>query len=743
VQSLLPHDERKSENCLRGSVERGVEQVISAQLLVSYLSIIWFMNDNSSGSAASAVVDPDWKAAYHDMRKVADNYVEQIKYLTNQLTFMQHAFLEKTHENSNSSTFAVAARPTLRETQKVVPSPRNGLLVRPKANEPIAMQKYLYPVDENVVKESVSDEFLQLDGEAPAEPEGTAADGQVAMHMPTTRKVAAVSRAAKLDITKIKELQSQVQRMKTSMVHVKDAMKDLTGEMLAPTVIRLQHSVTEIIRRVVINDRRRRLDAAVIGESSLTVQSLQKELAFLSSKPLVCVAILEGTLDPRYAENEQQFSHPSDVEVGVKGLIGAAEAVCVFAFDNVWKPNEGMLGLTRLICESGTRLFAERSTSVITFHNITCNESKMTFLDVDQVQKPFHQHISTFFMSKLDSMATEVIRDTRLHYQFAVLRIPIIKGSMGDAADLFVSGEEKPHAIAPQDPQSVVEKLRHLHDITDHATNDGKMNSLSAQVSKLSCLQRQQAAVLQATGHANIVIVILIVVFEPAVVYRSEMSKFVGIDVFMEGNSDSIATDEVFISVQDAAKMFKKDGVFTADMRYGQMFQSMSRGTTNKNARNLGPSAREGLTAIISKVSKMTFQCEANRQNSPHNEVSALHFHYRKDASQNLTAFTSSSLMLGASNCTAVQTQLTREARLAIVVTRWKNQKIQRALSMWKMLMALGVEEKLTAELEIYKTECAQLMARNEELQQRVKLLACAGLGVHKHYDTFYHLVFS
>jgi hypothetical protein len=90
----------------------------------------------------------------------------------------------------------------------------------------------------------------------------------------------------------------------------------------------------------------------------------------------------------------------------------------------------------------------------------------MTLLDVDQVQKPFHQHISTFFMSKLDSMATEVIRDTRLHYQFAVMRIPIIKGSMGDAADLYLSGEDKPHAIAPQDPQSVVEKLKHLHDIS-------------------------------------------------------------------------------------------------------------------------------------------------------------------------------------------------------------------------------------------------------------------------------------
>jgi hypothetical protein len=38
---------------------------------------------------------------------------------------------------------------------------------------------------------------------------------------------------------------------------------------------------------------------------------------------------LEGTLDPRYAENEQQFSYPSDVEIGVKGLIGAAT-------DEVW-----------------------------------------------------------------------------------------------------------------------------------------------------------------------------------------------------------------------------------------------------------------------------------------------------------------------------------------------------------------------------------------------------------------------
>ena len=690
------------------------------------------MSEHPASSAASAVVDPDWKAAYHDMRKVADNYAEQVKYLTNQLTFMQHAFLEKTHENGKSSTFAVAARPTLKETQKVVPSPRNGLLVKPKANDPFATQKSLHPVDENVVNESASDEVLPLNGEAPTEPDGAAADVHGTMRMSTTPNVAAVSQAAKLDMKKIQDLQEQVQRLKTSMAHVKDAMKDLTGEMLAPTVIRLQQSVTEIIRRVVINDRRRRMDAAVIGESSLTVQSLQKELAFLSSKPLVCVAILEGTLDPRYAENEQQFSYPSDVEIGVKGLIGAAEAVCIFAFDNVWKPSDGMLGLTRLICESGTRLFAERSTSVITFHNVTCNESKMTLLDVDQVQKPFHQHISTFFMSKLDSMATEVIRDTRLHYQFAVMRIPIIKGSMGDAADLYLSGEDKPHAIAPQDPQSVVEKLRHLHDITDHATSDGRMNSMAAQVSKLSCLQRQQAAVLQASGHANIVFAIIIAVFEPAIAYRSEMSKFVGIDVFMEGNSDSVATDEVFVSVQDAAKMFKRDGVFTAEMRYGQMFQSMSRGTTNKNARNLGPSAREGLTAIIGKLSKMTFQCEANRHSSPHNEVSALHFHYRKDATQNLTAFTSSSLMLGASNCTAVQTQLTREARLAVVVTRWKNQKIQRAMAMWKMLMTLGIEEKLAAELEIYKTECGQMKARNEELQQRMKLLACAGLGALK-----------
>jgi len=85
--------------------------------------------------------------------------------------------------------------------------------------------------------------------------------------------------------------------------------------------------------------------------------------------------------------------------------------------------------------------------------------------------------------------------------------------------------------------------------------------------------------------------------------------------------------------------------------------------------------------------------------------------------------------MLGASNCTAVSTQLTREARLAIVVTRWKNQKIQRAMSMWKMLMSLGMEEKLTAELEIYKSECTQLKARNQELQQRSQYLASAGLG--------------
>jgi hypothetical protein len=364
----------------------------------------------------------------------------------------------------------------------------------------------------------------------------------------------------------------------------------------------------------------------------------------------------------------------------------------------------------------------------------------MTFLDVDAVQKPFHQHISTFFMSKLDSMATEVIRDTRLHYQFAVLRIPIIKGSLGESADLYLSGLEKPHVVMPHDSKSIVEKLRHLNDITDHATSDGKMNSMADQVSKMSCLQRQQAAVLQTSGHANIVVVFIIVVFEPAVAFRSEMSKFVGIDVFLEGNSDNVANDEVFISVQDASKIFKKDQVLTAEMRYAQMFQNISRGTTNKNARNLGPSAREGLAAIVTSVSKMTFQCQANRQASPHNEVSALHLHYRKDTSDNLTAFTSSSLMLSASNCTSVQTQLTREARLAIVVTRWKNQKIQRALSMWKMLMALGIEEKLAAELEICKVDCAQLRARNEELQQRCQYLASAGLGKQIQLGNFFIL---
>lgn len=686
------------------------------------------MSDLPGSDSSAAAVDPDWKAAYHDMRKVADNYVEQIKYLTGQLTFMQHAFLEKAHENSNSSLFAVAARPTLKETQKVVPSPRNGLLVRPKANSQSEVQKILHPVDENVAKQSSFDPISPV-GNAPAEPDGATVHAGDTKELSAIQTIATTSRVVKQDFAKIKDLQDQVERMKVSMVHIKDAMQDLTGEMLAPTVVRLQQSVTEIIRRVVVNDRRRRMDAAVIGESSLTVESLQKELSFLSSKPLISVAILEGTFDNRYADNEQQFSHPSDVEVGVKGLIGAAEAVCIFAFDNVWKPYEGRLGLTRLFCESATRVFASRSTSVIAFHTITCNESKMTLLDIDDVQKPFHQHVSTFFMSKLDTMATEVIRDTRLHYQFALLRIPIIKGSLGDAGELYLSGEDKPHAIAPQDTKSVVDRLKNLHDITDHATSDAKMNSMAAQVSKMCCLQRQQAAVLQASGHANLIIVMIIVVFEPAIAYRSEMSKFVGIDVFMEGNSDSIANDEAFISVQDAAKMFKKDGAFTTDMKYGQMFQSMSRGTTNKNARNLGPSARDGLVAIITDVSKMTFQCEANRQSSSHNEISALHFHYRKDASQNLTAFTSSSLLLGASNCISVQTQLTREARLALVVTRWKNQKIQRALSMWKMLMTLGIEEKLNAELEIYKAECAQLKARNEELQQRSIFLASAGLG--------------
>jgi len=702
---------------------------------------------DASTPVVSAAVDPDWKAAYNDMRKVADNYVEQIKSLTSQLTFMQHAFLQKTHQNSNASTFAVAARPTSKETQKVVPSPRNGLLVRPKANAQSITLKTVHPVDENAVQESIFEQVSQHVDEAPTpaelELDGPAILPDQSMLLLTVQEVPIGSQPSKLDMEKVKDLQIQVQRMKTSLVHVRDAMQDLTGEMLAPTVIRLQQSVTEIIRRVVINDRRRRMDAAVIGESSFTVQSLQKELAFLSSKALVCVAILEGTMDPRYTEHEQQFSHPSDVEVGIKGLIGAADAVCIFEFDNIWKPYEGRLGLTRLLCESGTRLFANRSTSVITFHTITCNESKMTLLDVEQVQKPLHQHISTFFMSKLDSMATEVIRDTRLHYQFAVLRIPISKGNLGDTAELFLSGEDKPHAVEPHNPQGIVEKLKHLHDITDHAISDGKMNSMAAQVSKMSCLQRQQAAVLQASGHANIVVAIIIAVFEPAIAYLSEMSKFTGIDVFLEGNSDSIATDEVFISVTDAAKMCKKDGAFTADMRYIQLFQSMSRGTTNKNARNLGPSAREGLAAIIRHLSKITFQCEANRQASPHNEVSALHFHYRTDASQNLTAFTSSTLMLGASNCIAVQTQLTREARLAIVVTRWKNQKIQRAFAMWKMLMSLGMEEKLTAELEIFKAENAQLKARNEELQQRSKFLASAGLGAQMQRDSNVKSVYS
>ena len=691
---------------------------------------------NASTPAMAAAADPDWKAAYHDMRKVADNYVEQIKSLTSQLTFMQHAFLQKTHQNSNASTFAVAARPVSKEVQKVSPSPRNGLLVKPKANAQIMTLKAVHPVDETAVQESIFEQVSQQGDEALAEPDGPAVEADQTTQLSAAQEVVTVSQTARLDMEKVKDLQMQVQRMKTSLDHVRDAMQDLTGEMLAPTVIRLQQSVTEIIRRVIINDRRRRMDAAVIGESSSTVQSLQKELAFLSSKALVCVAILEGTVDPRYSDSEQQFSYPSDVEVGIKGLIGAAEAVCIFEFDNIWKPHDGRLGLTRLLCESGTRLFANRSTSVITFHTITCNESKMTLLDVDQVQKPLHQHISTFFMSKLDSMATEVVRDTRLHYQFAVLRIPVIKGNLGDTAELFLSGEDKPQAIEPQHPNGIVEKLKHLPDITEHAISDGRMNSMAAQVSKLSCLQRQQAAVLQASGHANIVVAIVIAVFEPAVAYLPEMSKFIGIDVFLEGNSDSISTDEVFVSVTDAAKMCKKDGGFTADMRYMQLLQSMSRGTTNKNARNLGPSARESLAAIIRAVSKMTFQCEANRQASAHNEVSALHFHYRTDASQNLTAFTSSSLLLGASNCIAVQTQLTREARLAIVVTRWKNQKIQRAFAMWKMLMALGMEEKLTAELEIYKAVCAQLKERNEELQQRTRFLASAGLGAQIKHDS-------
>ncbi len=43
--------------------------------------------------------------------------------------------------------------------------------------------------------------------------------------------------------------------------------------------------------------------------------------------------------------------------------------------------------------------------------------------------------------------------------------------------------------------------------------------------------------------------------------------------------------------------------------------------------------------------------------------------------------------------------------------------------------MTLGIEEKLNGELEIYKAECAQLKARNEELQQRSIFLASAGLG--------------
>ena len=62
---------------------------------------------------------------------------------------------------------------------------------------------------------------------------------------------------------------------------------------------------------------------------------------------------------------------------------------------------------------------------------------------------------------------------------------------------------------------------------------------------------------------------------------------------------------------------------------------------------------------------------------------------------------------------------------------------------MWKMLMTLGIEEKLNAELEIYKAECAQLKARNEELQQRSKFLASAGLGAKTQRDLQFSLFVS
>jgi hypothetical protein len=157
------------------------------------------------GSTSSAASDPDWKAAYNDMRQVADNYAQQIKLLTNQLTFMQHAFLEKTHENSNSSTFAVAARPTLKETQKVVPSPRNGLLVKPKANPQIATQKSMYPVEEDAVKESTFDQVSPPVGDEPVALEGTAAHAEDGMQLSATQSVADVRAVARLDTKKIQD----------------------------------------------------------------------------------------------------------------------------------------------------------------------------------------------------------------------------------------------------------------------------------------------------------------------------------------------------------------------------------------------------------------------------------------------------------------------------------------------------------------------------------------------------------
>ena len=106
-----------------------------------------------------------------------------------------------------------------------------------------------------------------------------------------------------------------------------------------------------------------------------------------------------------------------------------------------------------------------------------------------------HQHISTFFMSKLDSMATEVVRDTRLHYQFAVLRIPVIKGNLGDTAELFLSGEDKPQAIEPHHPNGIVEKLKqHGCSMAHRGSNLGAESHVPSELKYSNIMKRSGEA---------------------------------------------------------------------------------------------------------------------------------------------------------------------------------------------------------------------------------------------------------